>query len=269
MSPKNKAIIELVYDLASPFSYIALLTLVRHREAWNLELDLTPVYTPLLNEATGDGQPKPMAIKTQYMQRDIARVAERWGVDIRTPAGFSKSYPTLPAMNFLRIVKENEAAEVLLQSTLILYEELYATQTPITSLQFYDSLLTSSRHCGPFSPSRLSELLTLSSASNAKEAMLDIAKYAWTKRGAFAVPWMIAYKVPHESLGKEKVEAVSKDGRESDVFMGVDRFDQLAFFLGPEYTWRGPWPDGDRFRPRSEGTPGIPIGELYPPAPRL
>lgn len=267
MPPKNKAIVELVYDLASPFSYIALLTLVRHREAWNLELDLTPVYVPLLNEATGDGQPKPMAIKTQYLQRDIARVAERWGVDIRPPASFQKDSPTLPVMNFLRIVKENESAEVLLQSTLLLYEELYATQTPITSPQFYDCLLTSSRRSGPFTPASLADLLALASSSNAKEGMLDVAKYAWTKRGAFAVPWIVAYKVPHESSGK--AGEVSKEGRESDVFMGVDRFDQLAYFLGPEYTWRGPWPDGDRFRPRSEGTPGIPIDQLYPPAPRL
>lgn len=154
-------------------------------------------------------------------------------------------------MNFLRIVKEHESAEVLLQSTLLLYvgyllhllpppwyylriartlelqEELYATQTPITSPQFYECLLSSSRSSAPFTPARLAELLALASSSNAKETMLDLGKYAWTKRGAFAVPWMVAYKVPFEGSGK--AAELTKEGRESDVFMGVDRFDALAY----------------------------------------
>lgn len=36
--------------------------------------------------------------------------------------------------------------------------------------------------------------------------------------------------------------------------------------LGSKYTWRGPFPEGDRFRPRAEG---IPSQLSYPPVPRL
>jgi hypothetical protein len=68
----------------------------RYREAWNLELDLTPVrsetdlstimmfpdgllpkaYAPFLYDVAGDGQPVPMAIKTQYVVRFIVSYFE-------------------------------------------------------------------------------------------------------------------------------------------------------------------------------------------------
>jgi len=266
MAPAQKAIVELVYDLSNPFSYIALVTLARYQDAWNLELDLIPVYVPLLQEATGDAPPDPMAIKIQYLQRDIARLSERWGVDIRTPAGFNRQTTTLPVMNFLRTLKENESPEVLLRCSLLLFEELYSIQTPLASPKFYDCLVTSSSPSlstpvRPLTRKRLEELLSLASKSKAKQEMLKLGEYAWEKQGAWTVPWMIAYKVP-----LERAEKVSKEGREKDVFLTVDRFEMMAYFLGPEYTWRGPFPEGDRFRPRAEG---IPSQLLYPPAPRL
>lgn len=54
--------------------------------------------------------------------------------------------------------------------------------------------------------------------------MGKLAKYAWETQGAWAVPWMIAYKVPLE--GAEKL---SKDGREKDVFTSCDRFEMMAY----------------------------------------
>lgn len=124
--------------------------------------------------------------------------------------------------------------------------------------------------------------------------MIEVAKYCWEKRGAFALPWMIAYRVPIEKVEADKM--VKKEGRvmsfkgaiglnilgicellylfSNGGFRGFSfcflSFPFLASSLGPEYVWRGPWPDGrDRFRPRADGTPGVPIEHVYPPAPRL
>jgi len=119
---------------------------------------------------------------------------------------------------------------------------------------FYDCLVSSSYSSStvgrPFTRERHDKLLSLAAKSNAKQEMLKLGEYAWEKQGAWTVPWMIAYKVPLEGA-----EQVTKEGREKDVFLTVDRFEMMAYFLGPEYTWRGPFPEGDHFRPRAEGIP--------------
>ncbi|KAF8314191.1 hypothetical protein DL93DRAFT_2167357 [Clavulina sp. PMI_390] len=272
--PPQRNIAELVFDVGNPFCYIALVTLVRYRHTWNLELDLSPVFSPHLYDATGDGQPIPMELKRLYHEHDIMRMAEQWGVAIRRPQPASvNKVTTLQIMNFLRIVKESESMDTLVACTITLYEEIYGQQTPIDAPTFYHCLTkaTPTTPNPPLTRKRLQKLLGRSRLTpKAEDAMKGLAKHVWEKRQVFSMPFTVVWAIPRrvedrDADEKRDLEA-KKQTRESDVFWGCDRFEFMAWFLGPEYAWCGPWPDG---QDRSGAHPNVPspvVDFVYPQA---
>jgi len=134
----------------------------------------------------------------------------------------------------------------------------------VSSPAFYHCVIKdhpASRGRGPLSKAQFKNILALSTTQElkdrAKAAVEDLVK----KHNAFGCPWIVAYKVPIDDrpLSLKEKRANPLEPYEWSTFYGVDRFEAMGYFLGPEYEWKGPFPDGiERFRPRASGPPGIP-----------
>jgi len=72
--------------------------------------------------------------------------------------------------------------------------------------------------------------MTMSQTDENKECMRVDIQRAIEEYGVFGLPWFVATR--------------PSDG-ERDVFFGSDKLQDMAWWLGPEYEWRGPYPDGD------------------------
>lgn len=53
----RRLLVELYYDVVSPYSYFAFEVLCRYRQPWNLQLDLKPFFLPAVMKAAGTTSP--------------------------------------------------------------------------------------------------------------------------------------------------------------------------------------------------------------------
>ncbi|KAF9515248.1 hypothetical protein BS47DRAFT_1381593 [Hydnum rufescens UP504] len=240
MSSPQKAQVKLLYDIISPYSYSAFATLLRYKEAWNLDVDLCPIslggvlrYTentpPLLRlmevpyivsqvsvtmvhivrGATRCSQPLSMQIM------DHGRISDRSSVDIRSPPGHPMR---ADLVRFLRAVREEEGQEILAECTRLIFEEFYAVQTDYRTEQFWECLVPT------LTKENLARIRQLSQTTRHKEGIKEDVKNAVENYGMFGAPWMVVTRA---------------SDRKVDVFFGADKFDAMAWWLGPEYVWRG------------------------------
>lgn len=95
--------VEFVYDLVSPFSYLAYGRLGEIRARQNAELVLTPVLLGALHDAAGIQAPVSIPAKSRYMNHDIKRWAEHYGLPMRFPEPFPfRTLKTMRAALFCR-----------------------------------------------------------------------------------------------------------------------------------------------------------------------
>lgn len=80
--------VEFVYDLVSPFSYLAYGQLRQVCDRQDAELELKPVLLGALHDAAGIQAPVAIPAKGRYMNHDIKRWAERYGLAMRFPEPF-------------------------------------------------------------------------------------------------------------------------------------------------------------------------------------
>jgi len=262
MAPARATKIEVYYDISSANAYLTFVTLVRYQHAWNLNLDLHPVSQAKIMDATGAKDFPVMPIKAVYQDRDVVRTAQRWGLDIRKPPGFPLGDITHNVVAFLRVLKQVESVEVLIECTQLLFEEYHSVHTPVTSPNFLDCLASSTTtpRSGPLSKTRLQELVTLSQSPENNAAVQTDVDDVVAKYGTFLTPWMVAHRLPVDDRTPAERAKSPAPSTEYQSFFGVERVEALGYYLGPEYVWRGPWPDGrERFRPSATGYPGLPI----------
>jgi len=261
----KKVKIDLVYDVSSAFSYIALVTLLRYQEPWNLDINLKPASQGAILKAAGTPNRVVVPVKGAYFERDVVRLAERWGLDIRTPPDRPSSATTEHIFRFLFALKEIESPDVLLQCTLLFFEEIFSIHTSVSSSSFFHCIIKehpASRGRGLLSEVQFKKILAHSASPELLERTQKDVTELVAKHHAFGCPWIVAFKVPIDDRPlsvKEKREHPLEHS-EWQEFFGVDRMDALGYYLGPEYEWKGPFPDGrERFRPRATGLPGLPV----------
>lgn len=95
--------VEFLYDLVSPFSYLAYGRLGGICARHDAELALHPVLLGALHDAAGIQAPVAIPAKGRYMNRDIQRWAEHYGLPMRFPEPFPfRTLKTMRAALFCR-----------------------------------------------------------------------------------------------------------------------------------------------------------------------
>jgi glutathione S-transferase kappa 1 len=208
--------LELFYDIVSPYSYLALVTLDRYRTTgkWpGFELVLRPAFLGGVMKAVGNVPPATLPQRAPYLLRDIARLSRHIGVEMTLPEVFPGN--TLNTMRFLRVVDDENDQALLRDVTFALYRAHWgrgeAVDTP-------EAMVRAAKDAG-VEEARAQTWAEKIGDAAVKERLKAATDEAVT-RGAFGFPAMF----------------VNKDG-DDEMFFGHDRISLIAAEMG--LPWQG------------------------------
>ncbi|XP_035861847.1 glutathione S-transferase kappa 1 [Sander lucioperca] len=220
----SKKVIELFYDVVSPYSWLGFEVMCRYRHVWNIELKLRPAFLGGVMQGAGNKPPGLVPNKFLYMTKDLNRLSEYFGVPVQAPsdpfeAMFQKG--SLSAMRFVAAVQEREKGgdEQVERVSRELWRRIWSEDKDITAPA---SLSEAAMKAG-LSDSEIKEVLKLSTSKEIKDKLKSTTQCA-LDHGAFGFPLVVCHV-----NGKP------------EVFFGSDRFELMAHCIGER--WLGPQPD--------------------------
>ncbi|XP_061493666.1 glutathione S-transferase kappa 1-like isoform X2 [Rhineura floridana] len=172
----HKKVVDLFYDVVSPYSWFGFEVLCRYRPIWNMELRFQPVFLGGIMKATGNQTPAMVPKKGQYMSKDLMRVAKFYQVPICLMKDFFGTVlekGSLPAMRFVTAVDITEP-QFLESVSRELWMRIWSRDEDITQPE---SILAATERAGlPLDKARkLLEMSTSSEVKNHLKAATDEA----------------------------------------------------------------------------------------------
>ncbi|KAM4635907.1 glutathione S-transferase kappa 1 [Discoglossus pictus] len=217
----SRRVVELFYDVVSPYSWLGFEILCRYRNIWNVDVRLRPGFLGGIMHATGNSPPAMVPKKGSYMAQDIERLSEFYQVPLHQPSDFFQSVlkkGSLTAMRFVTAV-EMSHPEYVEPVSRELWRRIWSEDKDITEPA---SIIEAANKAGlPEDQSK--KLLGAISQPEVKNKLKETTEEA-LKYGAFGMPTMVAHI----------------DGK-SHLYFGSDRFEVLAHQLGEK--WLGPVPN--------------------------
>ncbi|MFT7815936.1 glutathione S-transferase kappa 1 [Arapaima gigas] len=218
-----RKVIELFYDVVSPYSWLGFEVLCRYRHVWNIDLKLRPALLGGIMQGAGNKPPAFVPNKFAYMAKDLSRLRNYFAVPLVFPTDpfevmFQKG--SLAAMRFVTAVAEKEGyseADVEKVSR-ELWLRIWSRDEDVT-------LPTSLSEAGVkagLSAGEVEELLRLTTSQKIKDKLKSTTQEA-LDLGAFGFPLSVCHI----------------DGQK-ELFFGSDRFEVMAHCLGEK--WFGPQP---------------------------
>ncbi|KAG5270805.1 hypothetical protein AALO_G00172510 [Alosa alosa] len=220
----SRKVLELFYDVVSPYSWLGFEVLCRYRHVWNIDLKLRPAFLGGVMQSSGNKPPGLVPNKFLYMTKDLERLAQYFKVPLSSPSNpfeamFEKG--SLTAMRFVTAVAEKETggdAQVEKVSR-ELWMRIWSKDQDITQPA---SLIEAGLKAG-LSASEIDELLKLAQSQPIKDKLKANTQKAMGY-GAFGFPLIVCHV----------------DGK-PEAFFGSDRFELLAHCIGEK--WVGPQPN--------------------------
>nr|XP_034374650.1 glutathione S-transferase kappa 1-like isoform X2 [Arvicanthis niloticus] len=201
-------ILELFYDVLSPYSWLGFEVLCRYQHLWNMKLQLQPALMAGIIKDSGN---KPLAMvprKGQYMFKEIPLLKQLFQVPISVPRDFfgeSVKKGSVNAMRFLTAVSM-EQPEMLEKVSRELWMRVWSRAAEKAGMS-----TAQAQHF-------LEKIPTEPVKNKLRETTEAACKY-----GAFGLPTTVAHV----------------DGKTYMLF-GSDRMELLAYLLGEK--WMGPVP---------------------------
>ncbi|XP_037129307.1 glutathione S-transferase kappa 1-like [Syngnathus acus] len=217
----SKKVIELFYDVVSPYSWLAFEVMCRYRTVWNIDLKLRPAFLGGVMQGAGNKPPGMVPTKFLYMNKDLARLAEYFNIPLHSPADpveaiFNKG--SLNAMRFVKAVQETGGDQQVEKVSRELWRRIWSQDKDITEPA---SLAEAAQKAG-LGRSEVEELQKLCTTQEIKDKLKRSTQDA-LEYGAFGFPMMVCH-----TNGK------------AEMFFGSDRFEVMAHCLGEK--WLGPQP---------------------------
>ncbi|XP_059922151.1 glutathione S-transferase kappa 1-like [Gadus macrocephalus] len=218
----SKKVVELFFDVVSPYTWLAFEVMCRYRNVWNIELKLRPGFLGGVMQGSGNKPPGLVPNKFLYMTKDMERLAQFFEVPLKAPSNpfeamFEKG--SLSAMRFVVAVqgqaKDEKQVELVSRE---LWRRIWSQDKDITTPE---SLSEAAMKAG-MSASEVGELLRLSSTKEIKDKLKSTTQEA-LDHGAFGFPLIVCHV----------------DGK-PEPFFGSDRFELMAHCIGEK--WLGPQP---------------------------
>ncbi|XP_062321885.1 LOW QUALITY PROTEIN: glutathione S-transferase kappa 1-like [Osmerus eperlanus] len=227
----SKKVIELFYDVVSPYSWLGFEVMCRYRHFWNIELKLRPAFLGGVMQESGNKPPGMVPNKFKYMTSDLQRLSKYFDVPIGFPADpfevmFQKG--SLRAMRFVAAVQEREVGgdKQVEKVSRELWRRIWCEDKDIT---LPESLSEAAVKAG-ISAGEIEELLKLSqsrllklSQSQQIKDKLKSSTENALEYGAFGFPMVVCHV----------------NGK-TEAFFGSDRFELMAHCIGEK--WEGPQP---------------------------
>lgn len=224
----SRKLVEVFYDVVSPYSWLGFEVMCRYRNIWNIDLKLRPAFLGGVMNGSGNKPPGLVPNKFLYMTKDLQRLSQYFGVPLQSPsdpfeAMFKKG--SLTAMRFVTAVQEKEQKEVgggdqqVEKISRELWRRIWSQDQDITEAQ---SLQEAGIQAG-LSEASIKDLLESSSSKEIKDKLKRSTEEA-LDYGAFGFPLVVCHI----------------DGK-PEIFFGSDRFELMAHCMGEK--WFGPKPD--------------------------
>lgn len=220
----SKKVVELFYDVVSPYSWLGFEIMCRYRNVWNIELKLRPAFLGGVMQGSGNKPPGLVPNKFQYMTKDLHRLSEYFNVPVQAPsdpfeAMFQKG--SLTAMRFVTAVQERETGgdKQVERVSRELWRRIWSEDKDITEPA---SLSEAAMKAG-LSEREIKEALELSTSEEIKEKLKSATQNA-LDYGAFGFPLVVC-----------------RVNGKPEMFFGSDRFELMAHCIGEK--WLGPQPD--------------------------
>ncbi|XP_071326178.1 glutathione S-transferase kappa 1 [Trachinotus anak] len=219
----SKKVVELFYDVVSPYSWLGFEVMCRYRNVWDIELKLRPAFLGGVMQGSGNKPPGLVPNKFLYMTKDLNRLARYFDVPLQAPsdpfeAMFQKG--SLSAMRFVAAVQERgkNGDKQVEQVSRELWRRIWSEDKDITEPA---SLSEAAKKAG-LSDSEIKEVLQLSTSKEIKDKLKSTTQDA-LDYGAFGFPLLVCHV----------------DGK-PEMFFGSDRFELMAHCIGEK--WLGPQP---------------------------
>ncbi|KAM7383311.1 hypothetical protein PAMP_002975 [Pampus punctatissimus] len=220
----SKKVIELFYDVVSPYSWLGFEVMCRYRNVWNIELKLRPAFLGGIMQGSGNKPPGLVPNKFMYMTEDLKRLGEYFDVPLKAPsdpfeAMFQKG--SLSAMRFVAAVQESETSgnKQVEQVSRELWRRIWNEDKDITE----PASLTEAAIKAGLPDSKIKEVLELSTSKEIKNKLKSTTQDA-LDHGAFGFPLLVCHV----------------NGK-TEMFFGSDRFELMAHCIGEK--WLGPQPE--------------------------
>ncbi|XP_069836377.1 glutathione S-transferase kappa 1 isoform X1 [Dendropsophus ebraccatus] len=216
----QRKVLELFYDVVSPYSWLGFEILCRYKNIWNVDVQLRPGFLGGIMNTTGNSPPAMVPKKGIYMTKDLERLAEFYQVPLRQPSDFFHvviKKGSLSAMRFVTAVQMSHP-EYLEEVCRELWVRIWSEDKDITEPE---SILQAAKKAGI--PEDLAKKLLSSISSPEVKTKLKETTDKALGYGIFGMPSIVAHI-------NDKPE----------LYFGSDRFELLAHRLGEQ--WLGPMP---------------------------
>ncbi|KAM5142336.1 glutathione S-transferase kappa 1 [Mantella aurantiaca] len=220
----KRKVLELFYDVVSPYSWLGFEVMCRYKNIWNVDLQLRPGLLGGIMNATGNSPPAMVPKKGAYMNQDVERMSEFFQVPMKAPSDFFHviiKKGSLSAMRFVTAVQmvNPEFVEPVSRE---LWIRIWSEDKDITEPA---SILEAAKKAG-LSEDEAKKILATISSPEVKNKLKENTENA-LQYGVFGMPSIVAH-----INGKPQ------------LYFGSDRFELLAHNLGEK--WYGPVPQKSR-----------------------
>ncbi|KAL9867196.1 glutathione S-transferase kappa 1 [Geothlypis trichas] len=216
----GRTVVELFYDVISPYSWLAFEALCRYRHIWNIELRFRPAFLGGIMQQTGNKPPAMLPKRGEYMLKDMKRMAKYYQVPLRMfPDAFQHIMGTssLTAMRFITAIDMTNP-QYLEPLSREFWMRFWSQHEDISQPE---NILAIARQAG-LSAELSQKALEMTSSPAVKDRLKDTTSEA-LKYGAFGMPAVVAHY----------------DGK-PHLFFGSDRLELLGSIIGEK--WLGPVP---------------------------
>lgn len=217
-----KIVVELFYDVVSPYAWIAFEVLLRYRPIWtSMDLKLKPVFLGGLIHESGNRSPVFVPNKGNYnFNNDLPRLAKYYDVPIKVPKNpsivmFEKT--SLTAMRFLTAMNQDHPDYTEQLSRELWFRAWSRDQDIYTREDFFEAARDIN----------IEQIIYENAFGQIKDDIIKSKLRAVTtealNHGAFGVPTIVTHV-----------------NNNPEITFGSDRFPILAMIMGEE--WKGPNP---------------------------
>ncbi|XP_040294592.1 glutathione S-transferase kappa 1-like [Bufo bufo] len=220
----KRKVLELFYDVVSPYSWLGFEILLRYKNLWNVDIHLRPGFLGGIMHASGNSPPAMVPKRGSYMVKDLEKLSEFYQVPLHQPSDFFNvviKKGSLSAMRFVTAVQMSHP-EFLESVSRELWLRIWSEDIDITEPE---SIIQAAKKAGM--PENVAkQLLSTCTSPEVKNKLKETTEKA-LEYGIFGMPSIVAHI-------NEKPE----------LFFGSDRFELLAHRLGEK--WLGPVPQNSK-----------------------
>ncbi|PWN19529.1 thioredoxin-like protein [Microstroma glucosiphilum] len=209
------------YDIVSPWSYVAFVTLTRYVKLWNMEMELKPINLGYVMKNAQNKPPLTVPNKGKHMGGEMVRAEQFFGLKLKMPKEFP--FNSFPLQCALRVLQDDHPTR-LHSATAHFFQRVWSGEE--FDLLSVEAVGAELKKWGELSEGQVGEVVKRAGLKETRTLLNEEAKKLVEDGGAFGAPWIVTTR---------------PDGR-SVSFFGSDRTEQIAAFL--EKPYKGPMADG-------------------------